>query len=54
MSANYIRQPQGLIIDTSQFTCHSPVKFEGMALFALNESTMNKLDICSKGEYYLV
>ena len=51
MSAYYIRQPQGLIIDTSQFTCHSSVEFEGRAFLALNESALNKLDICSNGEY---
>ena len=50
-SAFYIRQPQGLVIDTSQLVCHSPVEFRGRALLTLNESALNKLDSCPKGEY---
>ena len=51
MSASYIRQPQGLIIDISRLMCNSPVEFRGKALIPLNESEVNKLDICSKGEF---
>ena len=53
-SAFYIRQPQGLVIDTSRLVCHSPVEFRGRALFTLNESALNKLDSCPKGEYNLI
>ena len=53
-SAFYIRQPQGLVIDTSRLVCHSPVEFRGRALFTLNESALNQLDSCPKGEYHLI
>ena len=52
MSACYIRQPQGLIINNvALLECHSPEKVQGEAVVALNESELDKLEICSKGEY---
>ena len=50
----YIRQPQGLIIEISRLICQSPLGFQGQALIDLNHIELNKLDICSKGEYYLM
>ena len=50
----YIRQPQGLIIEISRLICQSPSGFQGKALIDLNHIELNKLDICSKGEYYLM
>ena len=50
----YIRQPQGLIIEISRLICQSPSGFQGKALIDLNHIDLNKLDICSKGEYYLM
>ena len=52
LSPFYIRQPQGLIIGVEVLVCHSPEKVQRQALNALNESELNKLEICSKGEYH--
>ena len=54
MSAFYIRQPRGLTIDVSRLMCNSPAEFRGKPLIRLNESEVNKLEICSKGEFYLM
>ena len=53
MSASYIRQPQGLIIDISRLMCNSAAEFGRKALIPLNESVVSKLEICSKGEFNL-
>ena len=50
----YIRQPQGLIIEISRLICQNPLGFQGKALIDLNHIELNKLDICSKGEYCLM
>ena len=54
MSVYYIRPPQGLIIGISRLICDSPMGFQGQTLVALDELNLNKLEICSKGEYYLM
>ena len=54
MSVSYIRQPQGLIIDTSRLMCNSPVEFRGKTLIQLNEAEVGKFKNCSIGEFYLM
>ena len=54
MSVYYIRPPQGLIIGISRLICDSPMGFQGQTLVALDELNLNKLEVCSKGEYYLM
>ena len=54
MSMYYIRPPQGLIIVLSRLMCHSPMEFRGQPLVAFDELNLNKLKICSKGEYHLM